>query len=106
MVLTLIFLGACATKPTNPPLIDAVAAGAEKAVAEAGVDLPPLPHPCYVDTPHAPLVKGRDAIITLRKERGQLDAANSKRYECAKFYNDLKDGLAPDADEGKKVDDD
>lgn len=95
MIALCAFLGACqTTRPTDGPgLADAAVAAAEQAQEKAGVDLPLLPGDCYVDTPHAPLIRGEELAVLLRRERGQLDAANHRRFECAKFYNDLRDRL-------------
>lgn len=55
---------------------------------EAGINIGPQPEVCGEDTPHAPLVKGQDKVVTLDRERGQLDKANDLREFCFNFRND------------------
>lgn len=89
-----IILQGCGHKPakleSDPvDVVAAATAAAEKAVSDVRRDGPPLPGDCYVDTPHAPLVEGEELSVTLDRERKQLDAANDKRYRCAKFSNTI-----------------
>lgn len=96
MMAILIILPACTTAPP-PRQIDvsaAATAAAELAVAEAAPVIPPLPAECYVDTPHAPLIDGKEKTVILREERDQLKAANHKRFVCASFHNVLREARA------------
>ena len=71
----------------------AIDAAADQAVAQSSIDIGRLPAECYSDTAHAPLTVGEELALILRRERGQLDAANAKRYRCASYHNDLRDGF-------------
>lgn len=79
----------CAAKNKELDVTSAAIAAAEKALAESDIKLSPLPLDCYIDTPHARLVEGAEAIVTLRREREQLVLANEKRQRCAKFHDNL-----------------
>ena len=65
---------------------DARKAGAQIGTLNAGIDLPDLPPQCNVDTPHAPLATGQEAIVTLKRERSQLDIANAEKRICVGQY--------------------
>lgn len=82
------------------PLDSVAQAAAGIGAASAQVNLPPLPARCLSDTPHTALIEGEELAVLLRRERGQLDLANSNRADCARFYARLRADLA-DGGEGK-----
>ncbi|KFL31749.1 hypothetical protein JP75_06725 [Devosia riboflavina] len=68
-------------------------AGSRIGAAAAQVTLEPQPGECAVDTQHAPLFVGQEAIVALRLERVQLDAANASKRRCYLFNQNLANGL-------------
>lgn len=62
-----------------------MAAGERIGIAAAGITLAEQPSECGLDTPHAPLVMGEEAVVTLRRERLQLDKSNSSKARCYVF---------------------
>lgn len=89
MMMACVSLAGCKTLNLGDALTDA----AHQAVAEASIDIGPLPAECYADTSHTALVKGEELSVLLRRERAQLDAANGKRFRCASYHNDLRANL-------------
>lgn len=69
-------------------------AAATRAVAEASVELPPLPAECHIDTLHAPRQVGLEADDAVRAERRRTDWANASKRKCVAFYDDVRAGLA------------
>lgn len=69
-------------------------AAAAKAIAEAGITLPPMPAECWRDVPHASLVEGQEPRVTLSREGYQLNKANAQGADCVAFYADLRQGAA------------
>lgn len=68
-----------------------VEASHTKGTAEARVVLPDWPADCRVVTPHAPLVVGTEIRSILKRERTQLNKANSRVLRCADHYTDLQE---------------
>lgn len=68
-------------------------AGATIGASAAKVTLEPQPAECGQHTPHAPLVVGQEAVVALRRERAQLDAANSSKRRCYLFNENQAEGL-------------
>lgn len=68
-------------------------AGARIGAAAAQITLEPQPGECGVDTEHARLYPGQEAVVALRLERAQLDAANASKRRCYLFNQILADGL-------------
>lgn len=62
-------------------------------MAAAGLVLAPQPEECGIDTPHAPLFAGQEAITALSRERMQLDAANASKRRCYRFNESQAQGL-------------
>ena len=62
-----------------------LAAGDRIGIAAAGVALADQPAECGIDTPHASLVLGEEAVVTLRRERQQLDKSNFSKARCYTF---------------------
>lgn len=56
--------------------------------------LPGWPARCANATPHADLKLGDQAVVVLKRERGQLDKANGDKTACAGFYASLRSKLA------------
>lgn len=69
------------------------AAAQKQGHAEARVTLPALPADCRKKEPHADIQAGMEAISVLKRERGQLDKANSRVGRCAGFFDHLRDKL-------------
>lgn len=86
-------LAGCASTGSSQSIAEAAGAAAGQAVAEASIDIGLLPAECYVDTEHAALVPGEEVVVILRRERGQVDEANAKRYRCASYHNGLRQEL-------------
>ena len=68
-------------------------AGVAIGVSAAKVTVEPQPAECAQDTPHAALVVGQEAVVALRRERAQLDAANASKRRCFLFNESQADGL-------------
>lgn len=69
-------------------------AGVRVGITAARVTLEPQPVECAIDTPHAPLSAGQEAVVALRREREQLDLANASKRRCYEFNVKQADGLA------------
>ena len=69
-------------------------AGVRTGISAAKVTLEPQPVECAIDTPHAPLWAGQEAVVALRSEREQLDLANASKRRCYDFNANQADGLA------------
>jgi hypothetical protein len=67
---------------------------AQRGRADAGVSLDRQPDECGEDTKHAALRVGDDARSALKRERAQLDLANSKRKTCFDYNEAVRQGLA------------
>lgn len=82
VVSVIVILSGCAS--------DARKAGERIGAVNAGVILPSLPPRCKQQVQHAPLATGSEAIIVLKRERAQLDIANTTIAICAQNYETLK----------------
>jgi len=89
MLAVSIFLTAC--QSTNQRLD---AAGGAIGKAAAGVTIDPWPAYCQIITPHAQAAVGDEVISILKRERGQLDAANKRTVDCTEYYEAYRKGLA------------
>jgi hypothetical protein len=89
-MMILITLSGCGTTCRKIDISAATDAAAKKAIAEYPWQLPSFPDGCYVDTPHAQLKEGDEAIVFGRKEYDQLNLANNKRRRCINFYSTLQ----------------
>jgi len=84
-------LASCGTDGLSP---DLSIAAAKQGVADAGVDLPPLPERCKQRTPHADPTKATELHGLLKLEARQLDKSNADKGWCAAFYGNLRAALA------------
>lgn len=57
------------------------------------VNIPPQPADCKVQEEHAPVIAGVDKVVTLRRERGQLDKANARVVRCFEYNENIRDGF-------------
>lgn len=69
-------------------------AGAAIGQAAAGIQLEPWPERCRTTVPHASLKAGEEVVSILKRERGQLNLANSRIRDCAAYYEEYRQGLA------------
>jgi hypothetical protein len=64
----------------------------------ADIDLPAQPTECAQRVPHIALGEGQELRSLLKRERAQLDVANSRLLACWKFNEDVRAGFAGRAD--------
>jgi len=62
-------------------------------VAAAGLVIAEQPAECAVDTEHATLFAGQEAVTALSRERLQLDLANASKRRCFRFNENQRLGL-------------
>ena len=67
--------------------------GAAIGRAGAGVTLERQPDACGEPVPHIALREGVEVRSILRRERAQLDAANTRIVDCFAFNENLRNGL-------------
>lgn len=85
----LLTLSACSSSARQAQ----IEAGSRVGVAAAGLVLADQPDECGIDTPHAPLFAGQEALTALSRERMQLDAANASKRRCYRFNEGQAQGL-------------
>ena len=49
----------------------------------AGIGIGPQPAECWINTPHAAVHLGDDAVAVIKRERSQTDKANASKHRCA-----------------------
>lgn len=58
-------------------------------MANARVNIPPLPDDCRLQEPHAAVSVDAEVIAILKRERSALNRANARVIRCADNYDNV-----------------